>query len=82
LQFINRICFLLFLFIISCDSNKDFLVLPPLFSDHMVLQQKTLVSFWGKSAPNDNIQIMGSWGETSNVKSDELRQLGTEIIHS
>lgn len=37
----------------------------------MVLQQKTLVSFWGKSAPNDNIQIMGSWGETSNVKSDE-----------
>ena len=71
MQFINRICFLLFLFIISCDSNKDFLVLPPLFSDHMVLQQKTLVSFWGKSAPNDNIQIMGSWGETSNVKSDE-----------
>ena len=37
----------------------------------MVLQQKTLVSFWGKSAPNDNIQIIGSWGETSNIKSNE-----------
>ena len=37
----------------------------------MVLQQKTLVSFWGKSAPNENIQIMGSWGETSNVKSNK-----------
>ena len=47
------------------------LALPSVFSDHMILQQKTLVSFWGKSKPNDNIQIMGSWGEKSNVKSDQ-----------
>tara|TARA_X000001036_G_scaffold398931_1_gene402165 strand:+ start:588 stop:1337 length:750 start_codon:yes stop_codon:yes gene_type:complete len=37
----------------------------------MVLQQKTEVSFWGKSRANDNIQIKGSWGEVSNAKADK-----------
>lgn len=37
----------------------------------MVLQQSTEVSFWGKSSPNDDIQIKGSWGEVSNIKADK-----------
>ena len=37
----------------------------------MVLQQKTEVSFWGKSRAHDNIQINGSWGEVSNIKANK-----------
>lgn len=35
--------------------------LPTLFSDHMVLQQKQDVPFWGWSEPNANITISCSW---------------------
>jgi len=36
--------------------------LPPLFSNHIVLQQKTKAAIWGKAAPNSVILITGSWG--------------------
>ena len=46
------------------------LALPLILRSHG-FTAKNSVSFWGKSKPNDNIQIMGSWGEKSNVKSDQ-----------
>ena len=61
---------LIVIFILSCDSKKQNLKLPSIFSDHMVLQQKTDVIFWGKSNPNDKIVITGSWGDSNHVKSD------------
>jgi len=63
----------IFIIIISCNSKtkKSQLSLPAIFSDHMVLQQKTDVMFWGKSNPNDKIIISGNWGQSDSIKSNE-----------
>ncbi|MDP4269211.1 MAG: sialate O-acetylesterase [Bacteroidota bacterium] len=50
-------------------KNRNTLVLPSLFSQHMVLQQKEEVAFWGKSNPETEITIRGSWGETAKSKA-------------
>ena len=63
---------LIVIFILSCNSKKQYLKLPSIFSDHMVLQQKTDVVFWGKSNPNDKIVVIGSWGDSNHVKSDNF----------
>jgi sialate O-acetylesterase len=49
---------------INAQNNyvKNKLMLPSVFSDNMVLQQKTEVPFWGKGVPNHEIQIKTSWG--------------------
>ena len=58
--------FLLFSqFINKMDSN--FILLLSIFSDNMVLQQKSEVPFWGKANPGNDIFINGSWG--ASVKS-------------
>tara|TARA_B110000263_G_C14905918_1_gene328169 strand:- start:136 stop:279 length:144 start_codon:yes stop_codon:yes gene_type:complete len=41
-----------------------------LFSDGMVLQQKSKTKIWGISNPNTEINIEGSWGNKSTTKSD------------
>jgi len=65
----------IFVFVfISCNSNlenKTRLSLPAVFSDQMVLQQNTNVTFWGKSKPKENVQVIGNWGASSNVISDK-----------
>ena len=53
-----------------CCDNKISLSLPSVFSDQMILQRETEVSFWGKSSPKENIKITGSWGSTSSVIAD------------
>ena len=53
----------------SCD-NKINLSLPSVFSDHMILQRETEVSFWGKSMPNEEIIVTGSWGISSSANAD------------
>lgn len=40
---------------------KGNISLPAIFSDHMVLQQDTLVSIWGWAKPGEVISITGSW---------------------
>jgi len=35
--------------------------LPAIFSDNMVLQQNTKVAIWGKSQPNAEVELLGSW---------------------
>ena len=42
-----------------------------LFSDHMVLQQKQDVAFWGTYAPNQKVTVTGSWGKESTSITDE-----------
>ena len=36
-------------------------VLPPILSDNMVLQQKTKVNFWGTSEPGNKVTVVPSW---------------------
>ena len=69
---INKTIFLAILIIItmSCD-NKVSLSLPSIFSDQMILQRETEVSFWGKSSPKENIKITGSWGSSSSTIADD-----------
>jgi len=49
-------------------SNK--LVLGGLFTDHMVLQQRSHVSIWGSSRPGQKLTIFASWKKKVSVISD------------
>jgi len=37
------------------------IVLPEIFSDHMVLQQQTEALIWGKATPKKNVRLVTSW---------------------
>ena len=65
--------YFLFIFLISCNSNKknSQLSLPSIFSNHMVLQQNSDVVFWGKSNPKDKITISGSWGQSNSISAND-----------
>ena len=62
---------LLFCIVLNLQAQTK-IELPSIFSDNMVLQQKSDVNFWGKAEANLNITLTGSWGEQikSEVKSD------------
>ena len=53
------IAFLFFLLVISVLKAQP--ALPAVFSDNMVLQQNTNVAIWGKTQPNAEIELLGSW---------------------
>ncbi len=45
--------------------------LPPIFSDNMVLQQKSNAPIWGKTQPNKQVEITTSWNKKKyNALSD------------
>jgi len=41
--------------------------LPSTFGSHMVLQQKTTLSFWGWASPSEEVRITASWAKESLV---------------
>ena len=53
--------------------------LPSIFSDGMVLQQKSRVSFWGKADGNERITISTSWGAKKILKADALGSWSVKI---
>tara|TARA_A100001011_G_scaffold64900_2_gene65670 strand:+ start:6337 stop:7827 length:1491 start_codon:yes stop_codon:yes gene_type:complete len=61
----------LIIIVSSCGSEKTSnLKLMDIFSNGMVLQQKTTTKIWGISNPNQVIKIESSWGKISSTKSD------------
>ena len=56
------------------NSAKNKLMLPSVFSDNMVLQQKSEVPIWGEGTPNQRIEVKASWGASANayVTKDSL----------
>ncbi len=44
-------------------STKAIVKLPAVFSDNMVLQQKSSVSFWGSASPGKLLKITTSWDQ-------------------
>jgi sialate O-acetylesterase len=42
--------------------------LPPIFADHMVLQQQTDAALWGKAEPNAKVTITTTWSKAKTVK--------------
>ena len=73
----NKCQFFIFILLLSLQFNScksegtNTLILNPLFSNHMVLQQNEKVAFWGTSLPQEKITVTGSWGEKSTCYSDE-----------
>ena len=61
-------CFSLFSFQLK-TKNKS-LQLNALFTDHMVLQQKRNVTFWGVNAPNEKVTIATGWGKSETTITD------------
>jgi len=50
------------LFIFSCTTDeKQPLLVPRLFSDHMVLQQQDKAAFWGTYIPGRKLTLSASW---------------------
>ncbi len=47
----------------AAQSNVSrYLVMPAIFSDNMVLQQKSMVPVWGKADPGSKVMVEASWG--------------------
>jgi sialate O-acetylesterase len=71
---------LLLLGIVFCQSMlAQKIKLPPLFSDHTVLQQKTKAAIWGQARPDSEILITGSWGKKAKTITDQKGHWKTEI---
>ena len=51
----------LFVFLLVFVLAKAEVKLPELFAHHMVLQQDTVVNFWGWAKPNEKISIKADW---------------------
>ena len=66
----NLSLFLIFV-LFSCQNSIKPLLLAPVFSDHMVLQQKSDVSIWGSTSPNQDVFVEASWDEKVITKSDK-----------
>ena len=65
-----KLSILLFLFANSVLLSAR-IELPKIFTDNMVLQQKTDAPVWGKSLPNKDVKIITSWDKkTYTVRSD------------
>ena len=69
---------LFFLLLLSQISFAD-VILPSVFSDHMVLQQNDDVKFWGWANPNEEIIIQPSW-TTTIFKTKTNNQAKWELI--
>ena len=56
----------------NIEEHKQFqkLELPPIFSNHIVLQQKTKAKIWGNATPHTKVAIIGSWGKKAKTISD------------
>jgi sialate O-acetylesterase len=70
-QFSSILLLFLLVFNACTPSEQANLKLNSLFSDHMVLQQKEAVAFWGTYTPKEKITVRGSWGSESTCVADD-----------
>ncbi|MBI2418711.1 MAG: glycosyl hydrolase family 2, partial [Ignavibacteriales bacterium] len=56
---------------ISIMAQVNNLWLPAVFSDNMVLQQKSNCRVWGKTVPGQTVVVSGNWGVKTEVKADK-----------
>jgi sialate O-acetylesterase len=75
-QVVFVLLFIGFFLINAQSSPQNSFEMPVIFSDNMVLQQKSKAPFWGKANPNLKILINASWGASAKatVQSDSLWQ--------
>lgn len=64
----------------SCKKSEErSLKLPVLFTDGMVLQRNTEVSFWGTSSTNKEVTIEAGWGKNVSTEADEFGRWSLKI---
>ena len=49
--------------LLSFLSSKADIKLPAIFSDNMLMQQKTQVNIWGQASANKTVTIKASWNK-------------------
>lgn len=68
--------YLLIVLILSFAEIKaqSFVEMPAIFSDNMVLQQRSNVPFWGRALPGEEVKVTASWGASARavVQKDSL----------
>jgi len=69
----------LVLSLMGCHTNTSPLEIAPVFSDHMVLQQNSTVALWGSAAPNEKIEIEGSWGSRVSTTATAAGQWNAQL---
>jgi len=60
--------FCIVVFSLSCTQVKVPFTVAPVFSDHMVLQQQSLVPVWGKGIPGTTLVCESSWGSRFEIQ--------------
>ena len=80
-NFTNWIIFisLIFFFVLCKEKDRSSLIMPPVFSDHMVLQQQEEVAFWGVSKAEQKVTVSGSWGVSTTSKANEVGQWNLKL---
>jgi hypothetical protein len=74
---------LLLFFILLSNAFFANVTLPAIFCDHMVLQQKSNVNFWGTADPNETITISNTWSKkTATITADNNGKWKLEIATS
>ncbi|HET9571544.1 MAG TPA: sialate O-acetylesterase [Bacteroidales bacterium] len=57
----------------NCQSLSAKLTMPVLFSDNMVLQQRCMAPFWGRTNPETTVSVQTSWnGKTYSTVADKF----------
>ena len=65
-------CMLVVILLILSGTAFAKIVLPPIFSDNMVLQQQTNAPIWGEAQPMKTVKVTTSWdGKTYAVQADK-----------
>jgi sialate O-acetylesterase len=59
----NKIVFVLISLLLFGSVASGKITLPPVFGDHMVLQQQAKVSVWGYSTPGAKVKLISSWNK-------------------
>nr|AOE07482.1 putative acetylesterase [uncultured bacterium] len=64
---------------INGQNSRKKLSLSPLFTDHMVLQQKNMNPIWGKASAGAEIKLTASWGETVKTRANRNGKWQTKL---
>jgi sialate O-acetylesterase len=77
----KQIVLVLLIFSVFSISSFGKIILPAVFADNMVLQQKSDVAIWGWAAPGETLKIVCNWNssDTVKVKADNTAAWKTTI---
>jgi sialate O-acetylesterase len=64
---------------INAQNSRKELSLSPLFTDHMVLQQKNINPIWGMASGGAEIKVTASWGETAKTRANSNGKWQTKL---